>query len=133
MQCYVCPFVEIDYLLCLLDLETLWADKSWWITLQALNVFQPLAFVQSSFFMVWQARVWKDAWHRNKPQLISQFSKVTSNLQIALISKRIKLLGRDWTQMEDFLRLFPDLTNFPYLSFTKVRLFMFIGERRLML
>ena len=62
-----------------------------------------------------------------------QFSKVTSNLQIALISKRIELLGRDWTQMEDFLMLFPDLTNFPYLSFTKVRLFMFIGERRLML
>ena len=49
---------------------------------------------------------------------------MTSNLQIALISKRIELLGRDWTQMKDFLKLFPDLTNFPYLSFTKVRLFM---------
>ena len=68
-----------------------------------------------------------------KSQFISQFSEVTSNLQIALISKRIELLGRDWTQMKDFLKLFPDLTNFPYLSFTKVRLIMFIGERRLML
>ena len=58
---------------------------------------------------------------------------MTSNLQIALISQRIELLGRDWTQMEDFLKLFPDLTNFSYLSFTKVRLFVFIGELRLML
>ena len=37
---------------------------------------------------------------------------MTSYLQIALISKRIELLGRDWTQMKDFLKLFPDLTNF---------------------
>ena len=43
--------------------------------------------------------------------------KVTINLQIALISKRIELLERDWTQMKDFLKLFPDLTNFPYLFF----------------
>ena len=80
--------------------------------------------------MLRQARVWQDACHRNNPRFISQFSKMTSNLQIALISKRIELLERDWIQMKDFLKPFPDLTNFPYLSVTKVR---FIGERRLML
>ena len=37
---------------------------------------------------------------------------MTSQLQIALISKCVELPGWDWTHTKDFLKLFLDFTNF---------------------
>ena len=37
---------------------------------------------------------------------------MTSHLQIALISKRFEPPEWDWIHIKDFLKLFPDLTNF---------------------
>ena len=130
---YVSPFIVVDYLLRLFDAEIIWGDKSWWVALEALEPFSATSVCSVKFFISRQASVWQDVWHRKNPQFISQFSKMTSNLQIALISKRFELLRWDWTHMKDFLKLFPNLTDFSYLSLSKVKLFMFIGERRLML
>ena len=130
---HVSPSIVVDNLLCLLDPEKIWGDKSWWVVLAALEPFSATGVFSVKFFISRQVSVWQDVWHRKHPQFISQFSKLTSNLQIVLISKRFELLGWDWTHMKDFSKLFPNLTDFPYLSLSKVKLFMFIGERRLML
>ena len=130
---YVSPFIVVDYLLRLLDPEIFWGDKSWWVALAALEPVSATGICSVKFFLSRQASVWQDVWHRKNLQFISQFSKLRSNLQIVLISKRFELLGWDWTHMKDFSKLFPNLTDFPYLSLSKVKLFMFIGERRLML
>ena len=100
---------------------------------QPFNSFQPLTFIQSNILSVdKQVYVVIDGTKKKTAQFISQFSKVTSNLQTALISKRFELPGWDWTQMKDFLKPFLNLTNFSYLSLTKLQLSLFIGERRLM-
>ena len=85
-----------------------------------LTFFQPLAFVQSNILSLDKQVYGVIDGTKKTAQFNSQFSKVTSNLQTALISKGYELPGRDWTQMNDFLKPFLNLTNFSYLSFTKL-------------
>ena len=50
---------------------------------------------------------------------------MTSQLQIALISKRFELPGWDWSHMKDLLKLLSDLTNFSHFSSTNVGISLF--------
>ena len=69
------------------------------------NFFSASGICLVIYFISRQASVWRERWHKKTAQFISQFSKVTSNLQTALISKRFDPPGWDWSQLKDFYRL----------------------------
>ena len=61
----------------------------------------------------------------------STFSKKSSHLQIALISKRFEPQEWDWCQMVELFKQFLNLTDFSYLSLLEMYLLLLKGERRL--
>ena len=73
----------------------------------------------------------KDAHQNRFTSDFSAFSKKSSHLQIALISKRFEPQEWDWSQMVELLKKFLNLTNFSYLTLLEVYLLLLIGERRL--
>ena len=135
---YISPFMVVDYLLHPLAPEILWGDKSCWIASTALEPFSTTSVCTAKFLVAYYATLRQDKHVYGKIHDTGKILDSFPNFQkwqaiLKLLSFLNALSYWDWTQMKDFLKLFADLTNIPYLSFTKVRLFMFLGEQRLML
>ena len=84
----------------LFDPDTVTVNKYWGIAKEALELFQLL---RDEFR---QASVKQDGWHRKFLDSFPTFQKWQ-----AVMSKCFELPGWDWTQIRDFLKLFPDLDN----------------------
>ena len=125
-------FIVVGYPIGLLDLKILWGQKSCWFAIVALDLFSATSVCFVNFVLSRYASVWKYRRHRKK-NWFPNFQKWQAIFKLLSFLHALSYWNKIRLKQKDFLKLFPYFNNFTYLSSTKVELFTFIGEQRLML